>query len=714
VRAVYLLVLSLTAGGVRGGDFVRADSLALAGRNGEAVSVLLEMVRDREIRDEALFRLVGIHHGAGMEAEGIEMLDSLEDVLEEDLHGWKVSLLDLSGDTRGALEYVGESEPLLSIWISRNAGTVELPRILPVPECIAERAVRAMVCMDGRMNKGQVEQTVADAEYLPFLADEAITELESTLKSEGMWWDRVAARLASFHESVRLETLLARRDFHLASGSVETWERRLGRGGEVAVMAARMLLLLDPARWSRSWRLADALVDGGHPEAADSLASVSRDGVFGLGVRLALLHDAGENGELLELCDSIAGGMFPDSLVARADLYRARAQRAMGMPRSVYCSSYMNFAARHPSHDKACEAAFLAARYNDAERNWSGAADSYLAALRTGSFGGAAAYWRCGFCLYMCGRGARGDSVWTSGLERYPYSAWSDEMLFWRARYAGGKGESGLRERLLETLEEKHPWEFYGLLASIRSGGVELSFEMPETSLSRNPVTAEAVRMTAGGYGTMASEMLYGSEACDEGGRAITLALMGEHRRAIDVLRKLDRRLRSEGTGILPDSLLAFYYPAPYRELTEKVISGMGLPLQLVTGLMKQESGFDRRARSWAGASGLIQLMPGTAGDIARWYDLPRLSGGDFSDPYKSILYGSMYLERQILNFGGSPYLALAAYNAGPGNAARWRESFPPNGNDPELFVEQIPFEETRNYVKKVMANSWVYGEILR
>jgi soluble lytic murein transglycosylase len=285
-------------------------------------------------------------------------------------------------------------------------------------------------------------------------------------------------------------------------------------------------------------------------------------------------------------------------------------------------------------------------------------------------------------------------------------------MLFWRARYANRIGDLGEENELLLETARRHPWEFYGLLAAERTGSECLRMELPEIRLLGNSVTAEAVDMMSGGYGTMASKMLYSTELCDKGIRSAALSLMGEHHSTLSLLRTLDFQLRSGNTSILPDSLLYFYFPAPYRELTESTVAGLDVPATVVTGLMRQESYFSRWARSWVGASGLIQLMPGTAGDIARWYGLPVLSGSDFFVPEKSIQYGSLYLARQFSSFNGSSVLALAAYNAGPGNAAKWMEAFPLEEDDPELFIEQIPLTETRGYVKHVMANAWIYSEL--
>lgn len=712
-----LILAAVTAAAattVEAGPFRAADSLALAGELDAAEAVLMSFVEEGGPRgDQALFRLAGLYHGSGREEGFLDILDSLESLGAGDMDGWRVSILDLAREGDRAAAFVSEDEALLGLWLRRDDGSIALPAVLPAPSCLAERAVRAMVCQDGRMSKGQVEQTVRDALFLPFLAGEVLTELEIAMKNEGAWWDQVISQLAVHHSSARLELLLAERDTHLASGSSSQWESRLVAEGRTSLLAALALLRTDPRRWSSSWRLTDVLVSGGLPQLAESLAACSGDRAFAAGVDMALLRERGMNGDLLRLCDSLPSDS-PDSLLSRGALFRARAQRALGRPAAEYYASYYMFAASYPHHPLASEAAYLAGRYYDSERDWPAAADAYMAALRAGGFGQARAFWRGGFCHYMCGRGAVGDSIWAAGIQAYPFSSWCDEMLFWRARYAERKGEHALSRQLLELTAARHPWEFYGLLASSGTGTLPGRYPMSDIDLSSDPVTAEAVDMMSRGYGTMASDMLYGTTASDEGTRGMALALMGEHQRSLEVLRGLDYRLRDTGAGILPDSLLRYYYPAPYRRLTEECVAGLSVSPELVTGLMRQESYFNRWARSWVGASGLIQLMPGTAGDIARWYGLPTLSGDDFYVPDRSILYGSIYLDRQLSRFEGSEMLALAAYNAGPGNAVRWIGDFPPEEGDPELFIEQIPLTETRHYVKAVMANAWIYGALFR
>ncbi len=713
MRIFLLITLLVAACSVSGYSLESIDSLALTGRNSLAVSALLELLRESNIDShQLLFRLTGIYHATGREDDCILLLDSIERARNIDLSGWKISLLDLSCRPEEALLLVSENDILLRFWLARDSDERPVSGTLPVPENIAERAVRSMICPDGQMNKGQIDQTVNDSRILPFLGDEVCDELEITLETAGSWWDEVAFDLAAFHENDRFELLQIKREKFLFSGTIEMWEERLDRGGQISAIAAMVLIGMDMEKWSKSWRITDILVEEGYISTAESLAVIADDPVFSSGMTMSILRETSRFTDLLTFCDSIADDS-PDSLHARAALYRARAQRALKMPPGEYYSSYHRFAEDYPSHPTASEAAYLTAKYYDSERNWPAAADAYMTSLSVGNYGGALAYWRGGFCHYMCGKGNIGDSIWVEGIRAYPFSAWCDEMLFWRARYCNRTGNTTLENALLLETAQEHSWEFYGLLAAGRTGRTPGKIEYPLLDLSDDPVTSLAVEMMKDGYGAMASLMLYTTDACDPGLRAAVLSLMGEHRECLALLRRYDRELRSAGVGMLPDSLLCFYFPAPYRELTESTVSSMNIDASIVTGLMRQESYFNRLARSWIGAKGLIQLMPGTAGDIARWYGLPVLSGNDFYIPENSILYGSLYLARQNSAFNGSSVLALAAYNAGPGNAAKWMEAFPLDLSDPELFIEQIPFTETRGYVKHVLANSWLYSEIL-
>ena len=130
----------------------------------------------------------------------------------------------------------------------------------------------------------------------------------------------------------------------------------------------------------------------------------------------------------------------------------------------------------------------------------------------------------------------------------------------------------------------------------------------------------------------------------------------------------------------------------------------------LVYGVMRQESAFITTAKSSAGAMGLMQLMPETAKILAQ----KPLNKLQVTDPKTNVHLGTKYLN-QLLNLkdvNGNIFYSLAGYNAGIGNVRRWGEKMP-NSDDPLVYIESIPIRETRIYLERVMANYWVYGNLL-
>ncbi|MCU0841879.1 MAG: lytic transglycosylase domain-containing protein [Thiobacillaceae bacterium] len=151
-------------------------------------------------------------------------------------------------------------------------------------------------------------------------------------------------------------------------------------------------------------------------------------------------------------------------------------------------------------------------------------------------------------------------------------------------------------------------------------------------------------------------------------------------------------------------------YLTPYRDLAQARARDNGLDEAWVYGLMRQESRFVAHARSRVGAQGLMQIMPDTARWIARQMGLKGKAYTEVQQPETNIRFGTFYLRRILDDLQGSPVLATAGYNAGPGRARRWQAPVPLEG---AVYVESIPFAETREYVKKVMANAMYYSHRL-
>jgi soluble lytic murein transglycosylase len=124
---------------------------------------------------------------------------------------------------------------------------------------------------------------------------------------------------------------------------------------------------------------------------------------------------------------------------------------------------------------------------------------------------------------------------------------------------------------------------------------------------------------------------------------------------------------------------------------------------------MRQESRFITNAKSSVGASGLMQLMPATARWVAKKIGLNDFHQGKVNDTETNLLLGTSYMRLVLEDLDNHPVLASAAYNAGPGRARKWRADRPLEG---AIYAETIPFNETRDYVKKVMSNAVYYSAL--
>ncbi|HEX5675202.1 MAG TPA: transglycosylase SLT domain-containing protein, partial [Azonexus sp.] len=151
----------------------------------------------------------------------------------------------------------------------------------------------------------------------------------------------------------------------------------------------------------------------------------------------------------------------------------------------------------------------------------------------------------------------------------------------------------------------------------------------------------------------------------------------------------------------------ALRFLAPYGDQVRSAARNEALDDAWVYGLMRQESRFVTGAKSSVGASGLMQLMPATAKWVAKKIGLRDYHHGRVTDTDVNLLLGTSYMRLVMENLDSHPVLTSAAYNAGPGRAKKWRAEQPLEG---AIYAETIPFNETRDYVKKVMSNSVYYS----
>ncbi len=278
---------------------------------------------------------------------------------------------------------------------------------------------------------------------------------------------------------------------------------------------------------------------------------------------------------------------------------------------------------------------------------------------------------------------------------------------YWRGRALAAQGNKDDALKHFQLIAGQH--HFYGLLATEELG---LPIMPPPKPV---PPRAEEIAEAAANPGFQHALRFLDLELRFEGNREWNwqlrklnerqLLAAGEFARQNDVLDRMVTtadRARNEID-------LSQRYPTPHDDIMHAATHPIGLDIAWVYGLIRQESRFVKSAKSSVGASGLMQIMPGTANYVAKKIGMSGFSLSSLNDIRTNITLGTQYLNMVLSNLGGSQTLATAAYNAGPSRPRLWRSTLdkPIEG---AVFAESIPFSETRGYVKAVLANATWYA----
>lgn len=164
--------------------------------------------------------------------------------------------------------------------------------------------------------------------------------------------------------------------------------------------------------------------------------------------------------------------------------------------------------------------------------------------------------------------------------------------------------------------------------------------------------------------------------------------------------------------GINYKSIIKIFYPIHYESIVTKYADGYMLDRYIIYSLIRVESKFDPDAISNRDAVGLMQITPQTGKYISRLMGDINFNKNNLYDPEINIKYGCFYLKKLLTDFDGDMNCALAAYNGGEGNVRKWLRS---NANDNNsLKIEDIPFKETRDYIKRINRYYDVYKFIYK
>ncbi|MES1981044.1 MAG: transglycosylase SLT domain-containing protein [Pseudomonadota bacterium] len=279
---------------------------------------------------------------------------------------------------------------------------------------------------------------------------------------------------------------------------------------------------------------------------------------------------------------------------------------------------------------------------------------------------------------------------------------------YWKARALKALGRAELADKIFAPLSKEY--NFYGQLAADE---LDLPVE-PGLGTGYQPGSAELSSMAAlpGIQRALALfRMDLRNDAMKEWAWAIRQFDDKQLLTAAEIARRneiYDRAIyTADRTVQLHDFNLR--YLAPYRGDLKGHIRQNGLEEAWVYGLMRQESRFVTQAKSNVGASGLMQVMPATARWLAAKLGMKDYRHSLISQMETNLKLGTYYMKTVLLSFDNNPVLASAAYNAGPARARQWRGETALEG---AIYVETIPYDETRDYVKKVMSNTVYYAQL--
>jgi soluble lytic murein transglycosylase len=427
----------------------------------------------------------------------------------------------------------------------------------------------------------------------------------------------------------------------------------------------------------------------------------------------------------------------PDGLhAAAAHYYIAAIDERLGDDDSAL-QEYARSLEIDPSGDLADDALWWSGLILEKRSRWEEASDAYgriLLFSRVSEWAEDAGF-RQGMVLYKQERYLEAANAWRS-FATGAYDETATHAFFWAAKAELAAGDTMIGTAHLRELAQGWPLDYYGLRAAALLSEMDdkaTPLPAPESNdsdveswlaaaIGRQPVALWSVwldsRWSRGqellsvGFPRSAAAEFRDLMWANSGDPMALWALARSYRMlgltemsarsAQLILEKLSPEERLEA----PRALLRLAYPQDYMGLLESAKDSEGVSPNVMLALMRQESWFDPLAGSGAGATGLTQVIQPTGEEIAGDLGVGDFVNEDLLRPVVSVRFGAHYLEKQLAAFDGNLYYALAAYNAGPGAAERWREAA---GDDVDLFLEQVDIGEANLYVRLVMQNLAMY-----
>lgn len=309
-------------------------------------------------------------------------------------------------------------------------------------------------------------------------------------------------------------------------------------------------------------------------------------------------------------------------------------------------------------------------------------------------------------------------------ISNYKNTKASPAVYFWMGKIYEKRGEKLKAFSTYTSLLKKYPDSYYAFRADGRINALKTGYDpewktnlynkIPDGGME-TPLPYSRAEMI-GKYGASGAELInvgdyetvlafLEDDAFLESWIALQNGVMSKS--IVTARNKMEDLSQKPDFG---DSKWKLVYPVYFAENINQNAKINSLDPAIVLSLMKEESYFNTFALSYSNARGLMQLLPGTAKDISRWKGLETYSSVELFDPDVNIKLGTAYLSHTKNSLHDNMLFAVAAYNGGPGAVERWINGA--SGGDLDEFVENIPYEQTRTYVKKVFKTYWNYKRI--
>lgn len=327
------------------------------------------------------------------------------------------------------------------------------------------------------------------------------------------------------------------------------------------------------------------------------------------------------------------------------------------------------------------------------------------------------AAWKAGWWAYRQGNFVEALQFFDRGAAQFPRSDYRPSWLYWSGRAAqqAGDVETGVARLRLAATDYHN--SYYGRLALKRLQGERGAVVAP--TLQRQPLSSAniptanriAALLSVGLNREAMSELQYaqrvwGDSPLIQATMALTHRRLGNVRAGINAMKRAYPQYLAAGGETLPAEILKVIFPVDYWPLLQKYAKERNLDPYLVAALVVQESNFDPVVVSHANAYGLMQVLPSNGRAYARRLGIRPFSTRRLKEAEVNVRIGTQIFADEIRKYGGV-HFALAAYNAGGSRVVRWQREKP--GLPQDEFIDDIPFPETQNYVKRILGTAEDY-----